>query len=114
MPMADGKEPNNMKDSTGPTLIDHIFQKIDEFHGLAEIEQFAEQELSRRHINAVAVYRDETGVPRTHTVDDTEYRDSAEWVATPEFYRHLIQHPQCPDWLSREIVWKMLRSPTIH
>ena len=86
------------------TIIDTIFANIDRLSTLDQLQAFTRQELNRRHINAIAEYRGTT----SEEPDDEDYIDAEEWVESRAFYRTLLADPRCPDWLQKDIVWRVL------
>jgi hypothetical protein len=86
-------------------LIDQIFNNIDLFRELHEIQDYCRAELRRRNINGVAEER-----PRGRRRDaDWDYIDADQWPYSQDFLLLLVTDPRCPRWLSREIVWYALR-----
>lgn len=84
------------------TRLDHLWEHIDLYTSLQEIEDHIAADLHRRSINAVIVN------PRTK---HEEMIDTDEFITTRELRLMLYRDPRCPEWLRREIVWAELRRP---
>ena len=84
------------------TTLDRVFEHIELFRDLREIEDFTAHELHRQSINAVIVN------PMTK---HEEMIDTAEFITTRELRLMLYNDSRCPEWLRREIIWAELRRP---
>ena len=84
------------------TTLDHLWEHIDLYTSLEEIEDHIAADLHRRSINAVIVNpmsRDE------HMIDTDEF------ITTRELRLMLYRDERCPEWLKREIIWAELKRP---
>ena len=84
------------------TTLEHLWEHIDLYQSLQEIEDHMAAQLHQRSINAVIVNpltRDEQMIP------------TDEFITTRELRLMLYRDERCPEWLRREIVWAELRRP---
>lgn len=84
------------------TTLDHLFEHIDLYQSLEEIEDHIAAQLHQQSINAVIVN------PRT---EHEEMIDTDEFITTRELRLMLYRDPRSPEWLKREIIWAELRRP---
>ena len=84
------------------TTLDHLWEHIDLYTSLQEIEDHIAQDLHRRSIHAVIVN------PRTEQEDMI---DTDEFITTRELRLRLYNDARCPEWLKQEIVWAELKRP---
>ena len=84
------------------TTLDHLWEHIDLYRSLQEIEDHIAAELHQRSINAVIVN------PMTR---DEHMIDTDEFTTTRELRLMLYNDARCPEWLKREITWAELRRP---
>ena len=84
------------------TTVDHLFEHIDLYQSLQEIEDHIAAELHRRSINAVIVNPE---TPQEDMIDTDEF------ITTRELRLMLYRDERCPEWLRREIVWAELKRP---
>jgi hypothetical protein len=84
------------------TTLDHLFEHIDLYRSLAEIEDHIAAQLHQRSINAVIVNpvtRHEARIP------------TDEFITTRELRLMLYNDARSPEWLRREIIWAELGRP---
>ena len=84
------------------TTLDSVFEHIDLFRDLTEIEDFIAHELHRQSINAVIV---NPMTEQEHMIDTDEF------TTTTELRLMLYRDSRCPEWLKREIIWAELKRP---
>ena len=84
------------------TTLDHLWEHIDLYTSLEEIEDHIAAELHRRSINAVIVN------PRSR---DEQMIPTDEFITTRELRLMLYRDARCPEWLRREIIWAELKRP---
>jgi len=84
------------------TTLDHLFEHIDLYQSLQEIEDHMAAQLHQQSINAVIVNpmtRDEQMIP------------TDEFITTRELRLMLYNDARSPEWLRREIIWAELGRP---
>jgi hypothetical protein len=84
------------------TTLDHLFEHIDLYQSLQEIEDHMAAQLHQQSINAVIVNpmtRDEQMIP------------TDEFITTKELRLMLYRDERSPEWLRREIIWAELGRP---
>ena len=86
------------------SILDEVFNNIDLYQSVEEIQSYVSAELARQNINAVADYDS----VREPTEDD--YVDADYWVYSRAFLTTLISDARCPNWLERDIVWSVLKT----
>jgi hypothetical protein len=84
------------------TTLDHLFEHIDLYRSLAEIEDHMATQLHRRSINAVIV----NPMTKQEAMIDTD-----EFITTRELRLMLYNDARSPAWLRREIIWAELKRP---
>ena len=84
------------------TRLDDLWEHIDLYQSLQEIEDHMAAELHRRSIRAVIVN------PMT---TDEQMIPTDEFITTRELRLMLYRDSRCPEWLKREIIWAELRRP---
>ena len=84
------------------TTLDHLFEHIDLYQSLQEIEDHMAAQLHQQSINAVRVNPLST---------DEQMIPTDEFTTTRELRLMLYRDPRSPEWLRREIVWAELGRP---
>ena len=84
------------------TTLDHLFEHIDLYQSLQEIEDHIATQLHQQSINAVIVN------PLT---EQEAMIDTDEFITTRELRLMLYRDARCPEWLRREIIWAELKRP---
>ena len=82
--------------------IDTIFDNIDLYSNLQEIEDTIAADLHRHSIGQVM---------HNPWQDGPITADQTDLMTTADVRKRLVADPRCPEWLRREIVWAELKRP---
>jgi len=82
--------------------LDTLFDNIDLYSNLQEIEDTIAADLHRHSIAQVM---------HNPWQDKAVTVDQADLMTTADVRKRLVADPRCPEWLRREIVWAELKRP---
>ena len=82
--------------------LDTIFDNIDLYSNLQEIEGTIAADLHRHSIAQVM---------HNPWQDNAVAVDQADLMTTADVRKRLVADPRCPEWLRKEIVWAELKRP---